>query len=128
MIDMTLQQSLNHVTSSMRQTATGRRRRDNHASASMTDRREDDTVGLAGCGEDRASEGGLENVVTEEHQEGFKLRVRFLMAPEPQSSPRCAGGRNSSGTSPATTRSKTSVDARLAAVQHHLTDRSDESP
>jgi len=108
---------VNHVTSSLRQTATGRRRLDN--SASLSDRRED-TVGLAGgvSGEERGSR-GLENVVTEEHQADFRLRVRFLTAGESQS-PRRAG----SATTRTTTRT-TSVDA--LTVQHHLTDRSDEA-
>lgn len=76
---MTLQQSVNHVTNSrnsVRYTATSRRLRD--PSISRSDRGDDGSGG----GEDRTS--GRENIVTEEHKAGFKLRVRFIAADSPR--------------------------------------------
>ena len=122
---ITLQQSVNHVAnsrSSLRHTETGRRRQEN--SVSVSNRGD----ASAGGGEEKTS--ALENVVTEEHQPGFKLRVRFISTDSPRSA---AGGRRpstsrnsySGPTTTRTTMSTLSVDTS-AAVQYHLADRDDE--
>ena len=113
----TLQQSAAHVTgsrSSHRRVVT-ERQQDNSGPIS-------DSRNALAAGAD-ALIPGLEKFVTEEHQPGFKLRVRFVAADCPR---RAAGGHNPStgwkaNSGSTTTRISTSVDTR-ADVQHRLID------
>ena len=104
-----LQQSINRVTSTRRHVSTMRRRDDNNLLSDS---------GHAAATGGEASTSRLDHVVTEDHQLGFKLKVRFVSADCQQ---RAADSRPSTSGSTTPRKTMTSTDT-VTVIQHHQVD------